>query len=409
VLKAYGLERLRFGPDYLIPKPFDQRVLFRVPSAVAQAAVADGVARHALGAPEVYVRKLERLVSRRLELMHKLLDRAKSDPRRIVFPEGEHHKILRAAKILVEQGIAHPVLLARHERIATSLAELGLDPARVTVVRVADDPRLEGYAQSFHERRCRHGVTIEDARKLMQSRNYFGAMMVARGDADGLLSGLTQEYPDTIRPALQIIDTAPGVRRVSGAYILVLGERIFFLADTTVNIEPSADELAEIAMLTAGFARRFDIEPRVAMLSFSNFGSNDHASAAKVRDAVERVHRLAPELEVDGEMQADTALVESILRERYAWSKLKAPANVLIFPELQSANIAYKLIWRLANAEAVGPVLLGMAKPVHVLQRGVEVQDIVNMAAICVVDAQVESVRAAATAAPATDRPSTNR
>jgi malate dehydrogenase (oxaloacetate-decarboxylating)(NADP+) len=202
------------------------------------------------------------------------------------------------------------------------------------------------------------------------------------------LSGLTQEYPDTIRPALQVIATRPGVDRVSGAYILVLKERLFFLADTTVNIDPSSETLAEIARLTAGFARRFEVEPRVAMLSFSNFGSNRHASALKVRKAVEILHRDHPELEVDGEMQADTAVVESILQERYAWSRLSGPANVLIFPELNSANTAYKLIWRLAGAEAIGPVLLGMAKPVHVLQRGVEVTDIVNMAALCVVDAQ---------------------
>ncbi len=222
----------------------------------------------------------------------------------------------------------------------------------------------------------------------MRSRNYFGTMMVERGDADGLISGLTQHYPETIRPALQIIDTRPGVRRVSGAYILILRDRLFFLADTTVNIDPSAEDLAEIALLTAEFARRFRIEPRVAMLSFSNFGSNKHPAADKVRRAVEILQRAAPDLVVDGEMQADTAVVGPILEESFPWSRLCEPANVLIFPELQSANTAYKLIWRLAGAEAIGPVLLGMGKPVHVLQRGVEVSDIVNMAALCTVDAQ---------------------
>ncbi|HUP25056.1 MAG TPA: phosphate acyltransferase, partial [Thermoanaerobaculia bacterium] len=297
-------------------------------------------------------------------------------------------KILRTAKALVDRGIAHPILLARRELVAERLRELELDDGQVTLVHAATDPRVETYARLFHERRRRDGVTLEDARKLMSSRNYFGSMMVEVGDADGLLSGLTQEYPDTIRPALQVIDTRPGVERVSGAYILVLRDRLFFLADTTVNIDPDADALAEIALLTADFARRFGVEPRVAMLSFSNFGSNRDGRAAKVRRAVEKLHRFAPELEVDGEMQADTAVVEQILKELYPWSRLKAPANVLIFPELQSANIAYKLIWRLADAEAIGPVLLGMAKPVHVLQRGVDVQDIVNMAAICVVEAQ---------------------
>ena len=222
----------------------------------------------------------------------------------------------------------------------------------------------------------------------MRIRNYFGTMMVEQGDADGLISGLTRSYPDTIRPALEIIDTRPGVRRVSGTYILILQDRLFFFADTTVNIDPDSEELAEITLLTVEFVRRFGIVPRVAMLSFSNFGSNKHPAARKVRRAVERVRELAPDLEIDGEMQADTAVVEEMLKENYCWSRLQGPANVLIFPELQSANIAYKLIWHLAGAEAIGPILLGMGKPVHVLQQGVEVADIVNLTALCVVDAQ---------------------
>ena len=236
--------------------------------------------------------------------------------------------------------------------------------------------------------RRRDGVTLSEARKRMRLRNYFGTMMVEMGDADGLISGLTQSYPDTIRPALQIVGTRPGVHRVSGAYVLILQDRVFFLADTTVNIDPTPEELAEIAQLTVGFVRRFGIVPRVAMLSFSNFGSNTHPAARKVRRAVEIVTAREPDLEIDGEMQADTAVVEQILHENYPWSRLQQPANVLIFPELQSANVAYKLIWRLAGAEAIGPVLLGMAKPIHVLQAGLEVSDIVNMTALCVVDAQ---------------------
>ena len=388
VLKAYSVDRLKFGPEYLIPKPFDHRVLFRVPAAVARAAMEGGVAQMPIADFDAYQRRLERLVSRRFELMRSVVDRAKRDPKRIVFPEGEHEKILRAAKILIEEGIAHPVLLARREKIERHLEELDLDPERLTIIHIADDERQEVYAQAFHDRRRRDGVTLEDSRKLMRSRNYFGSMMLAQGDADGLISGLTQEYPETIRPALQVIDTARDVQRVSGAYILVLPDRLLFLADTTVNIDPDSEELAEIARLTSRFARRFEVEPRVAMISFSNFGSNQHPAALKVRRAVERLRELEPELEVDGEMQADTAVVESILKERYPWSRLEAPANVLIFPELQSANAAYKLIWRLADAEAIGPVLLGMGRPVHVLQRGVEVTDIVNMTAICVVDAQ---------------------
>ena len=247
--------------------------------------------------------------------------------------------------------------------------------------------KFAGYAEELHRRRRRDGVTLEDAEKLMISRNYFGTMMVELGDADGLISGLTQEYADTIRPALQVLGLRQGSRRVSGAYILAFKDRILFLADTTFNIEPTAEDLAETAILTAAFARRFDIEPRVAMLSFSNFGSNPHPSTRKVRRAVEIAAELEPGLAIDGEMQADTAILGSILDQSYPWSRLREPANVLIFPELQSANIAYKLLWRLADVEAIGPILLGMEKPVHVLQRGVEVMDIVNMAAICVVDA----------------------
>ncbi|HEV2855863.1 MAG TPA: NADP-dependent malic enzyme [Thermoanaerobaculia bacterium] len=388
VLRAYGLESLRFGREYLIPKPFDYRVLLRVPPAVARAAMESGVARVPIADFEAYHRRLETLISRRLELMRGIIDRARRSPRRVVFPEGEHEQILRAAKILVEEGIAHPILLARREVIADRLRALDLPEERVTIIHNETSEKFETYARRFHERRRRDGVTLSEARKRMRLRNYFGTMMVEAGDADGLISGLTQSYPETIRPALQIVGTRPGVRKVSGAYVLIVEDRILFLADTTVNIDPSPEDLAEIALLTVGFARRFGVVPRVAMLSFSNFGSNKHPSARKVRRAVEIVSGLDPDLEIDGEMQADTALFEQILHENYPWSRLKQPANVLIFPELQSANIAYKLIWRLARTEAIGPILLGMARPVHVLQSGLEVSDIVNLAALCVVDAQ---------------------
>jgi malate dehydrogenase (oxaloacetate-decarboxylating)(NADP+) len=389
VLKAYGLDSLKFGRDYLIPKPFDYRVLLRVAPAVAAAAVESGVARLPLDDRDAYIRRLEHLISRRMEFMQALADRAKRDPKRIVFPEGENEKILRAAKILVDQGIAHPILLARPERIAGKLAELGLAEDRVTVIHHETAPRLGDYQKRLHELRRRDGVSLEEAARLLRGRNWFGTMMVATGDADGLISGVTWQYPDTIRPALQVIGTRDGgSQRVAGAYILILKDRLFFLADTTVNIDPDAETLAEIALATADLARRFGVEPRVAMLSFSNFGSNAHPSARKVRRAVEIARKRAPELEIDGEMQADTAVLGSLLEEQYPWSELKGPANVLVFPELQSANTAYKLIWRLAGAEAIGPILLGIARPVHVLQPGVEVADVVNMATICVVDAQ---------------------
>jgi len=388
VLRAYGLESLRFGAEYLIPKPMDYRVLLTVPPAVAKAAMDSGVARVPVDDFDRYQGRLRTIISRRLELMHDLKERAKKRIKRIVFPEGEHDKILRAAKILVEEEIARPVLLARREQIAERLEELGLGADQVTIVHNESSPAFEDYARELHRLRRRDGVTYEDALKLMRSRNYFGSMMVRQGDADGLISGLTQYYADTIRPALQIIGTRDGVRRVSGAYILILKERLFVFADTTVNIEPSAEDLAEIALLSAAFARRFQVEPRVAMLSFSNFGSNKHPEAIKVRQATRIAQEREPGLEVDGEIQADTAVVESILEETYAWSTLAGPANVLVFPDLNAANTAYKLIWRLAGAEAIGPILLGMARPVHVLQRGVDVTDIVNMAAICAVDAQ---------------------
>ena len=393
VLKAYGLESLKFGREYLIPKPFDYRVLLRVAAAVAKAAMESGVARIPITDFEAYRRRLETMISRRLELMHGLIEQAQRDPKRVVFPEGEHEKILRTAKILVDRGIAHPVLLARREVIADRLADLEIPEDKVTILHSESSDTFEPYSQEYHRRRCRDGVTLEDARKIMRSRNVFASMMMELGHVDGIISGLTQHYNETIRPALQIVGLRPGVQRVSGAYILVFKERLFFLADTTVNIEPTAEELAEIALLTANFARRFEIKPRVAMLSFSNFGSNNHPAARKVRDAVEIAHKVDPDLTIDGEMQADTAVLQSILDEGYPWSRLREPANVLIFPELQSANIAYKLLWRLADAEAIGPILLGMAKPVHVLQRGVEVTDIVNMAAICVVDAQEQEAQ----------------
>ncbi len=387
VLKAYGIDALKFGREYLIPKPFDHRVLLRVAPAVARAAMDSGVAKIPISDFEVYRSRLETLISRRYELMRGVLDRARSQPRRVVFPEGEHDKILRAAKILVDRGIAHPILLARRAMIEDKLRELDLPADRLTIIHNESSESFETYAEELHRRRRRDGVTREDASKQMRSRNFFGTMMVELGDADGLISGLTQEYADTILPALQILGLRQGVRRVSGAYILMFKDRLLFLADTTVNIDPTAEDLAEIAILTAAFARRFDITPQVAMLSFSNFGSNSHPAALKARRAVEIATQLEPGLAIDGEMQADTAILGSVLEETYPWSRLRKPANVLIFPELQSANIAYKLLWRLADVEAVGPILLGLEKPVHVLQRGVDVADIVNMAAICGVDA----------------------
>jgi malate dehydrogenase (oxaloacetate-decarboxylating)(NADP+) len=386
VQKAYGGQTFRFGRDYLIPKPFDYRVLYWVAPAVARAAMESGVARQRIDL-DAYRRKLEVMLSRTREVMRGIREKARANPKRIVFPEGEHPKILRAAKILAENGICRPVLLARQEEVAGKLREFGIPAGKIDFVDVRTFARLDEYAARLEALRRRHGMTLEEAKPLVSHRNVFGPLMVELGDADGMISGLTQSYSETIRPALQVIGVAPGVHRVSGLYILILKDRVLLFADTTVNIEPSVQDLAEIALLTADTAKRFGFEPRVAMISFSNFGSNRHPFADRVRDAVALVRKLRPDLPIDGEMQADTAVVPEILEGTYPWATVRKP-NILIFPDLQSANAAYKLVWRLAGAEAIGPVLMGMNKPVHVLQRGVEVTDIVNMAAIAVVDAQ---------------------
>jgi malate dehydrogenase (oxaloacetate-decarboxylating)(NADP+) len=393
VARAYGVESFHFGREYLIPKPFDWRVLLHVAPAVAQAAAETGVAKKPITDLDAYRRKLEGMLSRSRSFMQVIHQKAKSAPKRVVLAEGDHPKIQRAAKILAEEKLAVPILLSRGGKAAEALRALDVK-AEIAVVDPETHPRLADYVAAFHAKRERHGVTREDAMTYMRIRNYFAAMMVERGDADVSLSGLTTYYPETIRPALQTIGVAPGVKKVAGLYILILPERVFFFADTTVNIDPSAEDLAEIALMSADTAELFDIEPRVAMISFSNFGSTRHPATDKVREAVRIVSERRPSLECDGEMQADTAVLPEFLKENYPWSKLTGPANVLVFPELQSANAAYKLVWRLAKADAIGPILMGIGKPVHVLQRGVEVADIVNMAAFGVVDAQARAAGA---------------
>ena len=387
VLKAYGLDSLQFGREYLLPKPFDHRVLLRVAPAVARAAMDGGVAQIPIEDFEAYRRQLESLISRRLELMHTIIDRAQREPRRVVFPEGEHDQILRASKILVDQGIAHPILLARRNVIAEKLDQLDLSESDLTILHHEESEEFERYSKVLHNRRWRDGVTLSDAQHLMRSRTYFASMMVDMDDADGLIAGLTHNFNETIRYALQVVGLEPGVNRACGTHILLLEHRILFLADTMVNIDPSPEELAEMAILTAQLAQSFGIEPRVAMLSFSNFGSNSHPAARKVRQAVSIAQKIDPGLMIDGEMRGETALHRTVL-DQFPQSQLREPANVLIFPELQSANIAFDLLHRLTSAEAIGPILLGLERPVHVLDRGAEVADIVNMTAICVVGAQ---------------------
>ncbi|HEY2830593.1 MAG TPA: phosphate acetyltransferase, partial [Thermoanaerobaculia bacterium] len=391
VLKAYGKQHFVFGREYLIPKPFDYRVLLNVPVAVARAAAETGVAQAPIADYDAYRRRLENLLGRSRGVMQLIFDRAKRDPKRIVFPEGEQEKIIRAAKVLIDEQIAHPILLVRREKIASLLQKYNIDESKITTIDITASPDYDRYAHRFAEMRRRHGITYADAARILNSRNYFAMMMVDSGDADGAVAGLRAYYPATIRPALQIIKTRPGVKHVSGAYLLMFHGRMIVLADTTVNINPNAEQLAEIAIATAETARRFNLEPRVAMVSFSNFGSTNHPDAEKVKDAVALVKQRRPDLIIEGEMQADTAVFPEVAQEEYPWSVIQGDANVLVFPSLDAANAAYKLLWRLGGAEAIGPILQGLAKPVHVLQRGVDVNDIVNMAAIAVLDAQEKS------------------
>jgi malate dehydrogenase (oxaloacetate-decarboxylating)(NADP+) len=387
VMRAYGGARLQYGPEYIIPKPFDSRVLIWESSAVAEAAMESGVAQLQIDIEE-YREALSRRLGRTYEVMQSVRHKAKAAPKRIVFSEGEHEKILRASYRMVEERIGQPILLGREAVIEGKLRELNLGRLHAEIIDPARSPRLEAYVEEFFRIRQRRGVTRSEARELVLNNNYYGALMVRMGDADGFIAGVSQHYPDTIRPALQVIGMREGVHRVSGLYVLATKKEVYFFADTTVNIEPTAEELAEIAILAAHEAREFNIEPRVAMLSFSNFGSTKHPLTEKVRHAAEIVRRKAPTLMVDGEMQADTAVVPEIIEHDYPFSVLRGGANVLVFPDLEAGNIAYKLMMRIGGAEALGPILMGMARPVHVLQRGAEVEDIVNMAAIAVMHAQ---------------------
>ncbi len=388
VLRAYGVERLEFGREYIIPKPFDPRVLIWEASSVAEAAMRTGVAQRPVDLDE-YKDALERRLGRAYETMRGMINKARRSPRRVVFTEGEQPKILRACQILLDEKIADPILLGSREAIQAKIAELRLHLNGVQIVEPAKFPRLEEYIEEFYSLRQRKGVTRTEASRLVLNPTTFGSLMVRLGDADALVGGLTTHYPDTIRPALQVIDVRPELRKVAGVYVLFTAKgEIYFLADATVNIDPTAEELAEIAIMAAEKARRFNQEPRVAMLSFSNFGSTRHPLAEKVRAAVEIVRQRAPGLMVDGEMQADTAVVPHIIEETYPFSTLRGGANVLVFPNLEAGNIAYKLLQRIGGAETIGPLLTGLTKPVHVLQRGSEVTDIVHVAAVAVVDAQ---------------------
>lgn len=385
VSSLYGLRKVRFGPEYLIPFPFDPRVLLWVAPAVAWAAVASGVAKQMIDL-DGYRDQLELRLGRARGIMRGIMNRAVRDPRRVVFPEGTEPKVIRAAQILAEDGIAIPILLGNRDAIERAASGAGLKLGDLQIEDPLTHPRRNEYAQYLFERRQRKGLSRGEAEQRLTNTNYFGSLMLAMGDADALVSGVTQHYPETIRPALEVIGSTQGL--VSGMYLLVTEKHVVFCGDTTVNIDPSSKELAQIAMQAARIVRTFGIEPKIAMLSFSNFGSVRHPEAEKVAEAVRLLRKMDPSLVVDGEMQADVATDPAVLRSGYPFSVLKDEANVLIFPNLSSGNIAYKLLKTLGGATAIGPILVGMRRPVHVLEQGADVQAIVNMAAVAVMDAQ---------------------
>ncbi len=388
VAKAYGVKRFEFGRDYIIATPFDPRVMVWEASAVAEAGMKSGVARINFDIDE-YRDKLEFRMGKSREIMRIMINKAKKEPKRIVYPEGENEKILRASSIVIDENIAKPILLGNKKKIMQKIEELNLQLPDIEIIEPWATHKLDEYADNFYKLRQRKGITQRKARIIMQSPNYFGSMMVDTGDADGLVSGVTNQYPDTIRPALQVISTKDGVKRVAGVYVMILKDDVKLFADATVNIDTTPETLAEIAILCAEQAKQFDIEPRIAMLSFSNFGSSKHPMAVKVQKATEIVKREAPHLMIEGDMDVDMAIMPELREENYPFSGFKGSANVLIFPGLTSGNIAYKLLKRLGGAEAIGPILMGMKKPVHLLQVGSsDVKDVVNMTAIAVVDAQ---------------------
>jgi malate dehydrogenase (oxaloacetate-decarboxylating)(NADP+) len=386
VLNAYGLSALKYGRDYLIPKPFDPRVLLWVSSAVAEAAMSSGVARR-----QIDLRAYrDELISRQgtgQQVRNRIINKAKMGvKKRVVYAEGEEPKIIRAAAQVADDGMATPILLGRREKIETIISDLGLR-SQPQIIDPYDDQYRDRYTDALYHIRQRRGVTRSRARALLRDRNYFGPMMVVSGDAEAFLSGVTYEYPDVVRPALQLFHTRPGVKHASGIYLLIVHGRVFLFTDATVNIDPDAETLSEIAILAADFARTLDITPKVAMLSFSNFGSTPHPFSDKVRRAVDMVRERRSDILIDGEMQADVAVVPELIESRYPFSNVK-DANVLVFPDLGSANVAYKLLSRLGGAQTIGPILLGMGAPVHVLQAGDDVEAIVAMTAVAVMDAQ---------------------
>jgi len=388
VIKAYGGKEFSFGREYIIPKPFDPRVLWKVAPAVAKSAIESGVSRFSIEDWGEYEDTLKERLGYSQEIIRMMVHKAQKSPRKIVYIEGEEEKIIRAANIVYKENIGIPILIGNEQVIIKKIFELGYNEENFIIVDPETCNKCDEYIRTFYELRQRKGVTLKRAKSLVCQPRYYGTMMLQSNDAHALIGGLGHSYPTTIQTALQVIGVKEGIKVVSGLYIVIIKRRVFFFADTTVNVNPNSEELAVIAISAADTVKEFDIEPKVALLSFSNFGSVRHPDVDKVKKAVEIINEMRPDLQVDGEMQADTAVVNEILKNEFPFSKLSESANVLIFPNLSAGNIAYKLIERLTDATVIGPILMGMKKPIHVLQRDSTVEDIINMSAIAVVKAK---------------------
>lgn len=393
---AYGETKLNFGRDYIIPKPFDPRLITIVAPAVAKAAMDSGVALNPILDWDKYEEELAERLGSDNKMVRLLANRAKTDPKRIVFAEADHLDVLKAAQIVMEEGIGKPILLGNKETILELKEEIGFDadvPILDPKTKEMDEKRMQ-YANSFWEARKRRGITLLDAQKWMRERNYFAAMMVNEGEADALVTGYSRSYPSTVKPIMQLIDKAPGVSRIATTNMMMTNRGPIFFSDTAINVDPTADDLAKIALMTAKTVKMFGMQPVIAMVSYSNFGSSSSQSAEKVRQAVAYLHKYYPDLIVDGEIQADFALNPEMLKDKFPFSKLAGKkVNTLIYPNLEAANINYKMLKELYKVDSIGPIMLGLDKPVHIFQLGASVEEMVNMAAVAVVDAQEKEKR----------------
>lgn len=389
---AYNARNLKFGKEYIIPKPVDFRLITEVSTAVAKAAIESGVARKIITDWDAYNEELRKRLGLDDAIMRSITTKAKMDPKRVVFAEADNYKILKAAQIVKDDNIAIPILLGNREKIQAIIDEHALELEGVEIIDQMQNPeKTKLYAESLYKKRQRKGISLNDATKLLRDRNYYGASMVEFGEADAMISGLTKDYGSTIKPALRVIGVDPSVKRVAGMYMMMTKKGPIFFGDTTVNVDPTAEELVDITLLLDKSVKQFNIKPRIALLSYSNFGSNDGVTPNKVRETARLLHKNHPDVVVDGEMQGNFAINNDLLKENFPFSTLaKEPANTLVFPNLESGNIAYKLLQELGGAEAVGPILLGLNKPVHIVQLGSSVREIVNMVTIAVVDVQAK-------------------